>query len=1584
MGSKTGLSLQVLDSLNANELIDELKTAIKRHRGQLSKLAQQLQAEQEQCATYIYQHIKDLPASAVAPQGLHLKVYENGKDSGGTVIFISNKELQNSPVHHPGDTMQQVLTTILHRIQQAADFGYVGLRPSRLFDEKGQEIKNPRSLQNEQKIWFSYGEDFRAPAENVLNLIFDQVNYMEKDGTRIISITFTDPNVPLPGYNSWKLCPSFPENITPTSLQTLHQPDTVDNDRLFLQSKRDELAISREVAVKRIHCSREEQSHSLLAVPVRVSHLQDWSQSTSSPPLASASCIHDTGSNEDLQLVLHPSVRIEKRSRTLGQQGRTGQLDPTTVSALLPCNVWLVTKAYPQFVLTCLEELNVKEVVTQTADQMQDELWLQSQQETGRILSNGPLQNDVTHPNQQQVPEPLVGQLLPTGGPGDSRQLTVALVRKLTEKHPQDPAQRLRGHPEELEHRGPRFFLSGWAIKHEGTSKPGQWKRSKVDNPLWNKLTYMWPVLPTGEINEDFDWPIQGSFISNSPPLEKPCVDHTDSYIPVRLKVLTNGECDKSRACVIVGPNVSNMVKKHAGSSAKKSRGKMGNGISPVEENAEKVDRIEFQQFLERCTAMLNLPSAARRLFNGNGAEIFCLKDVERDELVYVSCGDQWIDPQLSATERKKRILLNSLASDVELIRNYCSLRDSENLVLEICGDISAGTKLTVNYIVSVTGEDEAVETNRDSKPEQTDNVALDTEFHEVLDSHTRSHRRVDALFTDVKYVWQQTPLPDQEENTVVEEDLPQNKNEFRKITKVRQVHRQQFEFLDGQIISSVFPGLAVGVRDSEVHAGVEVLLVDRTPDDMNQHWKYLEDDRTFHLASNPDLVMAVSMPKIYPGLKQTEVKFLGCPIILQKYKEHINGAANQKWGCIPRMKVLGAFHTDQLDKDITAANQASVCTFTVTNAVELSQPGYSLMPSNGKEKMMVCRTCARIMGGRREMVKVAAGGMFFCATGVKDSKLNPLGPFKCLRVAKTDLSAPEAHTTLRYSEEMLSSMASERATQTISHEVSAVGSQRSLKIKAYKNGSGFNNGRLIVAGTFPMLLSLCTKELELPRPACKVYTADGTRILTWPSLIAWAANDFFKHNKEPMTSSGNTQEGSTPVNETITLVNPEDVSLMDEYLLSFILRNPIEVWVSCGEPFLSLHALQRSQKREKLHWLQREKILSDLNGMKHKMRHLQGRRVKHLIPANMVPTMNPSQPVMVEGGWREESNEESELLKNIENVKVVYLSYLSICVHDEVPKWATKSSEATMILMVLFMVRMHLSEIQAVHQKKHLVTAANKEANQNSLYDAPTTKRVLVYLNGGNAEHPISAWGKTMEELLQNSTSRLNMQLQSAEALYTPSGEKVTRWDDVTRDMVLCVSAGEKFLSKTASRHKIRVRANYSRIRRKYGPQATEVVISAPGGSTDSQTTLRVRKIPYVNEDTGGGVEGGGRPQIVIFGENGEDNAKRDLEQSKAGGPVDQAIIDRVFGKIHQSVTECVSLQTGRWEGYFPWHSCSRDQAMERLSWVPVIKRIPAPTSLFGAGSGGPSRMPGPSPCVWVGVGPSDCQQVESYLNNS
>ncbi|XP_018423179.1 PREDICTED: doublecortin domain-containing protein 5 [Nanorana parkeri] len=980
-------------------------------------------------------------------------------------------------------------------------------------------------------------------------------------------------------------------------------------------------------------------------------------------------------------------------------------------------------KTNPEFVLTHLEELNLTEKTSKAG----------GHSPLYNIPSPFHLDSD-TAASTEQLSQAPDAQPLPAGGPGEARQLTVALVRNLEEKHPKASAQR-------------------WAIKHEGLSKPSQWKKSKVKNPLWNKLTYLWPVLPNGKINEKFDWPIQGSLIANSPPLQRPAFSHPDSHTPVKLKVLRNGDYDLKGACVIVGPNLTNMLKK-------------------------------------QCTQIMNLPSAARRLFNENGAEIFRLGDVKRNQLVYVSCGELWIDPQLSATEQKRQILLSNLTSDVSFIRSYCCLRSPENLALEVNGDIVAGARLSVNYCaVQATSEEEEDVVVQEIQEEQI--IVQESDLEEFESPHRRAHRRIDALCTNVKYPWQQIP-PDTEEPSDEEPEqdhVQEEKNYFRTSRRWLKIHQQQFEYVDGQIVNSALPSLVLGV--TEFHAGADVLLVNRDPDDLSQRWKYQEENRTFHLASNTDLVLALSLPKVYPGVKQRDIGFIGCPIILQKYEDHINGAANQKWSYDENKKVLTAFYSDQMDKDITAAIHSSICTYTITNTEEISQPGYLLISPNDNEEWVTCVSCARTLRPNRQMKRIQEGTLFSCASGLKDSKLSPLGPFNCLHVTKTDLSRSEAESTLGYLTEVLSAMRSQQQTLNIAQDISSGKYHRAIKVKAYKNGGGFRNGMVIIAGTFPELLDVCTKELDLPRPACRMYMADGTVRLELSSLVTWAVKDFFKQSKEQIgdeEEQTDNQNNLETVNTTVTQMDPEEVTV-DEYLLSYILRHPIEVWVSCGEPFISPDAVQRSEKQEKRHWLQKKKIVTGRSLMRHKMRHLQARRVNSLAPSTLVPTADPVQPVSVEGGWTEVTDEELRLKEELENVE------------------------------------MQLSGSQAPRVKVH-PAVANSET---SLYTFPTMKRVLAYRNGGNSEQAVYAWGKSMEELLEDCTLKLSMQHLPAAVLYNWNGELVTSLDDITKDMILCVSAGEPFLTKKSSRDKINVRANYARIRKQYGPGATEVIISTP-----------------------------------------------------------------------------------------------------------------------------------------------------------
>ncbi|XP_072277958.1 doublecortin domain-containing protein 1 isoform X2 [Pyxicephalus adspersus] len=1304
-----------------NKLIDELKTAIKEHQGQLAKLAPQLQAEQEQCASYLYQHIRPLQSNAVLPSGLHLKVYENGRDFGGTDVYINQKELQQP--------IKELLQTIEHRLQRSADFGAIGQRPSRLFDEKGQEIKNPRSLENEQKVWVSCGEDYRDPVDNILNLSFDKVMCTEEHGNIVIYKTFVDPDTSFQGYSGWHLHSRFPDNVTSTCFQSFSE--VVDTDSLFLQSKVDQ------------------------------------------------------------QMILHPSVMLEKRSRAPGHSGKKGQLDQP-VSALLSCNIWLITragmilsKAMPQICLAVGEPIILSTAEGAIMEGYRLALQKRGRNQSGQLwgfTSKGsifPKANPefvLTHLEELNLSEKAYQQLsqapdaqpLPAGGPGEARQLTVGLVRNLEEKHPKASAQR-------------------WAIKHEGLSKPGQWKLSKVENPLWNKLTYLWPVLPNGEINEDFDWPIQGSLIANSPPLQRPAFNHPDNLTPMRLRVLRNGDCDQSKACVIVGPDLTNLLKKQPVTPYEKKPSKGHVNRKSVEVNTLKAEQTEMQQFLERCTQIMNLPSAARRLFDENGTEIFCLRDVERDQLVYVSCGELWIDPQLSATEQKRQILLSNLTSDVSFIRSYCSLRNPENLALEVNGDIVAGARLSVNYCAEQTTGDEQEANNQEIPQEQI--VVQESDLEEFETPHRRAHRRIDALYTDVKYPWQIPQDAEESSDNETELDLVQKEKSNRISRKWLKIHQQQFEYVDGQIVNSAFPSLVLGV--TEIHAGADVLLVNRDPDDLSQRWKYLEENRTFHLASNTNLVLAVSLPNVYPGVRERELRFLGCPVILQKYKEHINGAANQKWSYDEQKKVLTAFYSDQLDRDITAANHTSVCTYTITNTEEISQPGYLLISPNHNEETVTCVSCARTLRPQIEMKKIKAGTLFSCSSGLKHANLNPLGPFECLHVRKTDLSSAEAENTLDYLTDVLLAMKSQHYDFYIARDISTAKHHRALKVKAYTNGNGFRNGIVVIAGTFPELVDLCTKELSLPRPACRLYTLDGAISLELSSLIAWAVNDFLKQNKEEIKDEEektDNQNDPETVTSTITQKDPEEV-MEDKYLLSYILRHPIEVWVSCGEPFVSPHVVQQSEKEEQRHWLRKKKNVSGRSLMIHKMRHLQGRRVNSLASPTMVPTTDPAQPVSVEGGWAEVSEEELRLKEELENVE------------------------------------MRLSGSQSSRVRVHPAVAKSEKP----LYNLPTMKRVLAYRNGGNSAQAVYAWGKSLEELLEDCTLKLSMQHLPAAVLYTRDGELVTSFNDIKKDMMVCVSTGEPFLTKKTSRDQINMRANYARIRKKYGSGATDVIISTP-----------------------------------------------------------------------------------------------------------------------------------------------------------
>ncbi|KAI5131756.1 Doublecortin Domain-Containing Protein 1 [Manis pentadactyla] len=1280
-----------------SRLIDELETAIKSNRGHLSKLGPQLQAEQEQFCSYVYQHIKSLPANTLIPRGLQLKIFENGKNTGEISVCISKKDLESNSPPQSGNRMERLLLNIHQRIQ-GSSINPRGLNFSsmRLFDERGQEIKNPLLLKNEQKIWVSYGKAYRSPLNPVLGLTFDQVTAYARGGMTVAYKTSLDPNaILLPGCDNWEVCEGFPINFNSTSQQIPDQFEKVGLENHFLQNKVDpNIVLHASVFIRKwSSSSTEASSGSQVARSTLWPAASVWLITKTGMILSRAITQGCLGIGHPIRIKAAEGISLEGYKLILQKRHK----EDDSQKWVFGTDGCIYSKAYPQFVLTYLEELNAHMDVTQTEYHIHHGTWTSAPQEHGSSLAEEVLQKSASISGLKQLTVPSDTNLMPEVSLEETGQLTVALVRKLEEKHPKASAQR-------------------WAIKHEGTTKPDQWKHSRVENPLWNKLTYMWPVLPNGQLNEEFDWPIEGLLVANSPPMKKSFCKTPQQYVPVRLKVLKNGDKNKNRALTIVSPNMS-----------------LG--------------------WKTQCTEILNLPSAARRLFNEKGKEIFALKDLQRDDLVYVSCGEHWINPDLSIDQQKKQIFLRNLASDISRIQTFCSIHELEAFVLEVQNDIVSGAKLAVHKSVAIFGEEKQI---IELKEKQMQKHALTMENASSETLHSLKHSQLQKLC------------------------------------------RQQFKYRDGHIISHATPQLVLGVQGPNLHSGMEVVLVEKKVNDSHQCWMHKEDSRTFHLVSNPDLVLAVSMTKA-----RNEV--CSYPVIVQKYKPYNNGASNQKWNYMENMKAFMAFHSTTLDKEITAANYAGICTSSVIKE-NIDQPGYYYLSPTGNTKTMLCLACGQSMRAEKRLKQLLPGLPFLCASGSKIQKPFSQGPFKVINVAKVDLSSYEAEKTLSYYEERLLSLRMKTCTQVVSHSDVAAMHQKAVKIIAYKNGDGYQNGKLIVAGTFPMLLTECTQQLGLARAASKVYAKDGTTILSLRHLVLWALDESFiqrdsKEQKKEAVSVGTKEAAAKSMEENTGMnakpklflksVASDSLDGVDKSLLTLILRNPIAIWVSCGEPFLSPNALQKAGELEKQKWLKKDKILADLDIMKHKMRQLKGRRVAACQPATMVPNKSPVQPVVVEGGWTEQTQEEIKLMKLIRHTEA------------------------------------HLSEVQELQFTRNSpITAKRVALAQSSLYKQPNTKRVWIYLNGGRPEDGAYAWGKTILELLDDCSSRLKM-ARPARALYTPDGEPVHSWDDVERDMALCVSSGHGFVTQKELKQLVEVRANYARIRRQQGPQATDIVVS-------------------------------------------------------------------------------------------------------------------------------------------------------------
>ncbi|KAL3841516.1 hypothetical protein ACJMK2_019650 [Sinanodonta woodiana] len=1384
--------------------LDQLTASIERLQEKVDALGEAAETEKSEGAKYRMNHISELPEDKVekyvGQPGLRLKVNENGTADNPQDLYFNIREANRGIVHDKNykELLLKRLLDELSKTSLTANSKNPKLAPNakKIFDEFGHEINDVNKLKPEQEIWVSFGEPYICPFSYCLQVAFDQCAGIDFFGER--KVLFREQFNPeiikndAEDHSLWSAIEGFPEDCYESSkgLQKDQVQEKLDKFELdpsghFLQYKG--------------------QKASLILYPELVVNYKLPRKEKSLWPRDSQIFVISKGGyiyfKPTSQLCLAAS-NMQIKARLNGHDNEVEGF-VITVQKKMPDNPnqqWqfhsdatISSKAHPELRLTYLGNKFGEDASECFIDR-----------------------HDL---------KPGIG-------------IYFILTNPLEEKKIKS--------------------FQRFALKQERLDKPRQWTKTETSNPEWNKLAYSWPVREDESLNMDYDWPMEGYLVPQAPKLWKAAKKSTETSI--RLMVLKNGEQDRRFACPIVGPNLANMTKdlKKDKNEKRKSRQKLQKTASQDDADEGMEDDIniysrerDFIMFLGQCTAMLNLPFAARRLFDEKGDEKFSLLDLRRDQLVYVSCGEAWCDPSLSKTEQHRYKVLSDLTRDVTKIRQFVALRNPEFFVLEIYGNLAYNTPIIVNKVWDLQQQaDDAIPSEGSLLHQLAGSQKEDEEpdtFEQSMpqSAHEVAHQRAEQRLNKLKWPWEklvnvsQSFDEDPEAQKYTDRDMYE-KYKPKPVVQVSQEQLQRFVYEDGYIACAANKKLVLGALETEGRV-IEVRLVKRRPDDMYQLW-YMKENGEIRLRHNPNVVLTVSMPSCEPYTEDEEpLTFAGCKVTLQGRKNHQYGKAHQLWRYDAETGYIHAFNTDLPDKEITAANKADVCTYSIANNSKIDQPGYiaeiPLTTATDKgaiRRFHVCISCAKAMRGRYKLNKLPSNVEFSCAMGnAKKYDLPQIGSFRIVN-GKVDLSEHEYELTLNEWEDKLAKLHEETSVRVITKEINAARTVRTVKVLAYKNGEGrMRPGEIICGSSVEGILNQASHRLSLNKAARTMYTEDGTVIFEIDNLIDWAFQEYRNlmadhlektvhsngshfEQDEPSQEGGRNQRGSpiqhlrgegegrdsptdtqeSPGRAEVDEKEGDKLSKQREFLLSqiqmpsleTILRYPIEVWVSSGKPFVPPEVVESKTENRKKKRNFRAAISLELDMEKHILRQMKGRRLEELNPGELKGTMNTVQPVIIEGHWQEPTPDEQKK-------------------HDTVHKLET-----------------HYAEVRANQKEK--TTVAIVDSNK-PLYKQPNMKRVQVYPMGESLVRTEYVWGETLDQILDNTTIRLNL-WQRAKRLYTEQGKEITKFEDVERDMVLCVSMGKPFQPADAHRQNIEVKANYSRAHKQYGQTATEVTVDA------------------------------------------------------------------------------------------------------------------------------------------------------------
>ncbi|RDD44661.1 Doublecortin domain-containing protein 5 [Trichoplax sp. H2] len=641
-----------------------------------------------------------------------------------------------------------------------------------------------------------------------------------------------------------------------------------------------------------------------------------------------------------------------------------------------------------------------------------------------------------------------------------------------------------------------------WGIKQEGFHSIGQFKYSVVENPEWSKRSLSWPSNADGQFNETFTWPMEGFIMPFAPSLKAKSGDINKTSIACRsIKVYRNGGNFNEISATIVIPKKSWTSPKVQGNSNSKN-----SFNSPTEETEFDA---EMQTFLEKCTSKLELPFAARRVFDIQGKELLNLDAIEADEtILYISCGENWVDPKSIKMETKKKELLTILMHDVDKLKYFCSLRHPADFVLDVIKP-SASELITTQSSIRI-GKSAITAKERDRLTKIYHGIMaeddLDDEDYESY--HQMSHARADERLEKLKKPWQLNSHPLLTDDEAVANhdskmevmrqiiNMKSSEDTYKKIEKA--YIAQQWLFTKQNFICCKSNPNIVLAADGELIPNASIILKKKDVTDITQRWIITEDG--YILAKfNMKLGLTVTMPSLYQPKSATYDK---ATVTIQQVKSFDYGQGHQRWHHNPITQMIEAFSTDIFDKEITAAINASLCTFAVMGPIKIVQPGFTYIALTGNQELFLCDACGKAARGRRKFKRIEHPVAFACAMG--DATNNTLKlplTLKCLH-GKVDLTTENAVQTKNYWESEVNDLRQATNVKVISQNIKQAPQVHHVKVLAYRNGRANKNEAAVISGSsITELLDLCTTRLGLPRSARRLYSRRGKLILDMNDL---------------------------------------------------------------------------------------------------------------------------------------------------------------------------------------------------------------------------------------------------------------------------------------------------------------------------------------------------------------------------------------------------------------------------------------------------------------------------------------------------